>query len=498
MNIDELPPELLVKIFSHLSQDDLFTVIDKVCVNWREQLLHEPSLWRKINFPYHIWIDFSKYTKQFTNIASHIQELTIAEHRLQQVLNYGGNMMFSNLKVIHVSLDTYDFCNEIVKRCPVIETVGLSIQDALRVDIEKCLKIFESIMLKGLLIEYRGEREKFNRAMTSFLRKQPALQELVVTTEKIFADNVFKDLFKLCPEITKFHCGEDCISNSVFTDSVEPLDITDLSVTGAFDFNDDGLSSATSRSRNLTSLDITGCTNISNDGFRYISENCKSLKKLTFGSKFMDFRPLAIASESLSVIAAGCQLLESLSVRQCSIDALGVTRIAQCCRNIKVIDFHLCPMISDTSLFAIADNCIHLVTASFTLADGITIKGVIAPILSCPKMYRLRFGFCNNITYLPDNAEEFAPNEPDQERGVIRRYFEKVNTINRDGIDVNLSHLKILQLPCPNITTRTILQLAVLCPELERLDTGRCRLNFNPEEKEKLMSSCRLLSYEED
>lgn len=498
MNIGDLPPELLVKIFSHLSQDDLFTVIDQVCVNWREQLLNEPSLWRKINFPYHVWIDFSKYTKQFTNIATHIQELTIAEHRLQQVLNYGGNIAFSNLKVIHISLDTYDFCNEIVKRCPVIETVGLSIQDALRVDIEKCLKILESITLKGLLIEYRGEREKFNRAMTSFIRQQPALQELAITTEKIFADNVFKDLFKWCPKITKFRCGEDCISNSVFTESEESLDLTDLSVTGAFDFNDDGLSSATSRSRNLTSLDITGCTNISNEGFRYISENCRSLKNLTFGSKFMDFTPLAIGSESLSVIAAGCQLLESLSVRQCSIDDLGVTRIAQCCRNIKVIDFHFCPMITDASLFAIADNCVHLVTASFTLADGITIKGVIAPILSCLKLYRLRFGFCKNIKHLPGTAEDFSPDEPEQERDVIRRYFEKVNTINRDGVDINLSHLKILQLPCPNITTRTILQLAVLCPELERLDTGRCRLNFNPEEKEKLMSSCKLLSYEEE
>ncbi|CAC5417209.1 FBXL2_20 [Mytilus coruscus] len=333
--------------------------------------------------------------------------------------------------------------------------------------------------------------------MSSFIRQQPALQELVVTTEKIFADDVFKDLFKWCPKITKFHCGEDCISNSVFADSEEPLDLTDLSVKGALDFNDDDLSPATSRSRNLTSLDITGCTNISNNGFRYISENCRSLRNLIFGSKFMDFTPLAIASDSLCVIAAGCQRMESLSVRQCSIDALGVIRIAQCCKNIKVIDFHFCPMITDTSLFAIADNCVQLVTASFTLGDGITIKGVIAPILSCPKLYRLRFGFCKNITYLPDNAEDLAQDEPKQRRDVILRYFEKVNNINRDGSNVNNSHLKILQLPCPNISTRTILQLAILCPDLERLDSGRFRLDINPREKEQLLSSCRLLSYKE-
>jgi len=56
MNINDIPSELLLHIFSYLPQRDLFITTDQVCQYWRHLCL-SPPLWKNIEYS-KIKIDF--------------------------------------------------------------------------------------------------------------------------------------------------------------------------------------------------------------------------------------------------------------------------------------------------------------------------------------------------------------------------------------------------------------------------------------------------------
>ena len=182
MNINDIPSELLLHIFSYLPQGDLFITIDKVCKYWRHLCL-SPPLWKNIDYSttygelsnaYEHLLQINSYVRKFTINPSSMIKLFKSRRKIK--------LQFLNLKTLDLTTDLIyleSFVDMIIQRFPNLENIKFKAS----YDYTNMKVIFSKLSDLQLLMVYITfyiSRRTIDENLISLLKKQPRVKKLTL------------------------------------------------------------------------------------------------------------------------------------------------------------------------------------------------------------------------------------------------------------------------------------------------------------------------------
>ncbi|KAJ4967717.1 hypothetical protein NE237_014418 [Protea cynaroides] len=126
------------------------------------------------------------------------------------------------------------------------------------------------------------------------------------------------------------------------------------------------------RFQQLSSLSLSGCTELPDSGLTPLQNFGSKLQSLYLDCCF------GITDNGLSIVAAGCPSLTSISLYRCSITDVGLEILVKSCKTLKDVNLSYCSLISDLGIRALSRECqqIQAVKISFCRnISGIGFKG---------------------------------------------------------------------------------------------------------------------------
>jgi hypothetical protein len=177
MDINDLPSEVLTKIFSYLPQLDLLTTINTVCHHWNKAAFSR-SLWKTININYSTDDKLDIYLQNIAHYRDFVQNLMIDSSDLMKFIDIRKNQNLSNLR--NLQIKNYppheDLYNNIVDVYPGIVAIKCSISKS--VD----LSILSNLQFRDFEINMLTEWNKIvlNKRICEFISKQCSLQSLSI------------------------------------------------------------------------------------------------------------------------------------------------------------------------------------------------------------------------------------------------------------------------------------------------------------------------------
>ncbi|CAC5358103.1 unnamed protein product [Mytilus coruscus] len=364
MTINNLPPEVLVKILSFLTQRDLLFIIRNVCHIWRD-LTSSTCLLNNVEY---IYEPTDKPQRFYRSLVKHklvnfIVNLTITEEIFWKLLKYDKHVKFASLKGIDISEDllrSEKFFAEICNRCPCLERI--KIWAVVRVDIKKNMfKVLSKIKFIHFDVGYYNEdkQQDFDKYLLSFLAAQPHILQLSIRTLHSHDEHDLARIIEGNPQITTLCLSSNYISSNLFTRTCDNL--TKIEILSNL-FDDQGLEWFTSRSKQLVSINVKNCEAITDKGISVIGRNCSSLENLTFGNDMQT----KISNDGMFSVAHGCPKLNQLHT--CfiwNINDDSVVFLAKSCMFLQKVSFKKGALFTDESLVAVGDNCPLLRFAHF-------------------------------------------------------------------------------------------------------------------------------------
>ena len=102
MDINDLPSEVLTKIFSYLPQLDLLTTINTVCHHWNKAAFSR-SLWKTININYSTDDKLDIYLQNIAHYRDFVQNLAIKRDHLIKFFDIRKTRNLSNLRNLQIT-----------------------------------------------------------------------------------------------------------------------------------------------------------------------------------------------------------------------------------------------------------------------------------------------------------------------------------------------------------------------------------------------------------
>ena len=183
--------------------------------------------------------------------------------------------------------------------------------------------------------------------------------------------NIKSLYLKSCEELSDV--GVALLSN---LGNLECLDLSNLKIT------DDSISSIALHCLKLAKLLLCNCRNVTDHSMKYLADNLLGLKQLDlcFCHKVTD--------QGFSLIASHCKELEVIGLEDLIVSDNSVTLLASC-PNLRVLNFAYCKMISDYSLYKLAESCLNIEVIDLSYCAGITISAVQSAISKWENLYSL-------------------------------------------------------------------------------------------------------------
>ncbi|KAI2648305.1 AMN1-like protein [Labeo rohita] len=121
---------------------------------------------------------------------------------------------------------------------------------------------------------------------------------------------------------------------------------------GCADITSEGLEVLASRSPYLQVVDLTGCTAVTDSGIQALARHCKCLEVVSLrGCTALSDRALLELGENCrmlhSIYFSGTEELQMIRCR--NLTDVAVTAVLANCANIRIFNFHGCPLITDKS-----------------------------------------------------------------------------------------------------------------------------------------------------
>ncbi|XP_055948950.1 F-box/LRR-repeat protein 7-like [Argiope bruennichi] len=348
---DKLPDNLIVKIFSYLSSNEL-CVSARVCRRWYF-LVWEPQLWTSV---------------------------TLSGERIQ--VDRGLKTLFRLL------------CRDSPTLCLTVERINLS----------GCSKLTDkglaTIALKCpelKVLELRGCSWISSRGVTDIVTRCHSLEKLDLTG---------------CSAVTSVHSRPPSLDSSTITPN--PFRLRYLDLTDCQRLDDAGLERIVRHFSQLTHLYLRRCILITDEGLKAIASYCVLLRELSVSDCVLltDFglyelaklganmRYLSVAKcdrisdAGVKQIARHCYKLRYLNVRGCeavSDDALEV--VARSCSKLRALDIGKCD-ITDRGLRVISHHCPNLRKLSVKSCEMITDEGIQIIAYYCRGLQQLNLQDC--------------------------------------------------------------------------------------------------------
>ena len=545
MNINDIPSELLLHIFSYLPQRDLFITTDQVCQYWR-QLCLSPPLWKHVKYSA-IRGDFSHPFEQLLQMQSYVTKLTITADYIDNLFGFQRKLTFLNLKTLGVSdrfVASEDFFDKIIQRCPNLENIKIQAGS----NMEHGLSKLSDLDLLTIDIGHFHGTRTLDENIILLLKKQPRLKKLALHgwNNNTGSNIIISDILDYFPNISSLYLSALNTSSVALTRSDIILNLTELTLRST-SIDDEGIQHIIKRAKQLKVLNIELCENMTDKTLYCVSQNCPLLEELSFGhssglnvDNFTNSGLFSIAERSLN--------LKYLSILpNKNIDDDGVISLVKSCHGLTYIALNRCTKMTDISLIAIGEHCPLLREANFSNCFNISARGVYCLIRSCRGLNKLILSYCTGIS--DDNIDDVNENEQDEAKNQqteIRdqqteaKYQQtemkdqqteakdeqtemKAQQTEAKDRDIETedhqtemkdqqtemkheqlisnfaihSHLKELYLgSCRNISKKTVLRFTDICPDLRKINLSSMRVN-NSEDDDfivRIFDDCKFVT----
>jgi hypothetical protein len=361
MDINDLPSEVLTKIFSYLPQLDLLTTINTVCHHWNKAAFSR-SLWKTININYSTDDKLDIYLQNIAHYRDFVQNLAIKRDHLIKFFDIRKTRNLSNLRNLQITSyqPDEDISNNIVNLYPGIVAIKFRIFKSDR--IFGCLSVLSNLQLRDLDLYASGDRDKMalNIMICEFISKQCSLQSLSIHCSVLQSDTIIKLLGNL-KDLTCLSLRSTGVDGCVFTalPELSKLTVLDLSYTSV---NDEDLKNIATKASHLNKLTLMGCMRLSDTGIGYIADGCHCLECLVIHN-YDKSTGVRLFPSTLESLGKGCQKLKHLALQRCNglddsgvLNDSGVIALVQNCHDLEYLELHM-KNISSPSLHAISHFC---------------------------------------------------------------------------------------------------------------------------------------------
>ena len=364
MDDNYLPPEVLIKIFSYLSQVDLLTTVNTVCHYWNE-VAFSKSLWKKIDVTYSTDRELDIYLQNIAHYQDFVQNLLIQSCHLMKFFDITKNWNLSNLRNLQIRYDepTFNryFYEYTVAFCPGIVSTLLKLSKSS--DLRHTLSISSNLQLRDfhlycMFARFVRSKEVINLIISGFFSNQCSLQSLSINCSVLESETTIKLLSSLkdltCLDLSDSTGVDGCVFTAL--PELSKLTALDLSHTSV---NDEDLKNIATKASHMKKLTLMNCPRLSDIGIEYIADGCHCLERFVIHSsdKITGIRLFPSTLESLG---KGCQKLKHLALKDCTgLDDSGVIALVQNCHELEYLELHS-KNISSPSLHAISHSCSNL------------------------------------------------------------------------------------------------------------------------------------------
>ena len=130
------------------------------------------------------------------------------------------------------------------------------------------------------------------------------------------------------------------------------------------------------------------CRSLTNETLFSIAQNCPMLRciSIEYNNKVED--------EGVHELVQRCPLLEKLHLNSCGITSQAALSIAQCCRNIAVLDLRYCSSLTDGVVNELVKGCPYLQILNLSLCFHVTDKSLEPIVANCVTLRSLYLVHC--------------------------------------------------------------------------------------------------------
>ncbi|XP_052084214.1 F-box/LRR-repeat protein 7-like [Mytilus californianus] len=494
MEINNLPPELLVTIFQHLSKEDLIWTIHNVCTYWRH-VAQAGNLWTYLDVNRLVIENHGKQKsllKYLLAILIHVQYVKSSSDRLLPLLLKSKDTLRNIRRIDLVPttnssfLSSKELFNGLRAKCPNLNalrlkfySVSLSVlNQVFDLNLKNVTLIHEQNLGNTRDISSRGNREMETVAI---LLKEKANE--IRKTKRIelhsFSSDFLAPVLELnLSNLTRLTAFGNFIKDSTIHTILFPkTNITEL----CLDFSnitDQSLNEIAETATNLRYLSLKCCSRITDKGIVMVTKSCKKLERLNIRNSMSNGRHFA-SNLSLGAIAPGCTSLKNVSVQYLStFDIATLTALTQSCRMLTSLSFNDCCSLSDASLEVIGQNCPVLFSADFSQCPEITLDGVRILLTRCLAMENISCMVCDGITNFSQSSET-PPKETATEvlRNEHAQHGKDTATLREpdDEGKLKCSQLRNFNLSyCYNLEPEALIVISELCRNLRMIILRFC------------------------
>uniref|UniRef100_A0A667G040 F-box and leucine rich repeat protein 17 n=1 Tax=Lynx canadensis TaxID=61383 RepID=A0A667G040_LYNCA len=324
-DINQLPPSILLKIFSNLSLDERCLSASLVCKYWRDLCL-DFQFWKQLDLSsrQQVWNLILENTLAYsTNIFISLQKSFsfIMSDTGVCVLAFKcpGLLRYTSLQVVNSFLTTSIIA--VASHCPLLQKVHVGNQDKLT---DEGLKQLGSKCRELKDIHFGQCYKISDEGMIVIAKGCLKLQRIYMQENKLVTDQSVKAFAEHCPELQ--YVG--FMGCSVTSKGV--IHLTKL--------------------RNLSSLDLRHITELDNETVMEIVKRCKNLSSLNLCLNWI------INDRCVEVIAKEGQNLKELYLVSCKITDYALIAIGRYSMTIETVDVGWCKEITDQGATLIAQS----------------------------------------------------------------------------------------------------------------------------------------------
>ncbi|XP_053887650.1 F-box/LRR-repeat protein 17 isoform X2 [Malaclemys terrapin pileata] len=322
-DINQLPPSILLKIFSNLSLNERCLSASLVCKYWRDLCL-DFQFWKQLDLSNRQQVT-DELLEKIASRSQNISEINISDCR--NVSDTGvcvlafkcpGLLRYTAYRCKQLS-DTSIIA--VASQCPLLQKVHVGNQDRLT---DEGLKQLGS-KCKELKDIHFGQCYKISdEGMIIIAKGCLKLQRIYMQENKLVTDHSVKAFAEHCPELQ--YVG--FMGCSVTSKGV--IHLTNL--------------------RNLSSLDLRHITELDNETVMEIVKRCKNLSSLNLCLNWI------INDRCVEVIAKEGQNLKELYLVSCKITDYALIAIGRYSMTIETVDVGWCKEITDQGATQIAQS----------------------------------------------------------------------------------------------------------------------------------------------
>lgn len=534
MEINDLPPELIVTIFKFISKEEILKTVHNVCIMWME-LSMSASLWTQVDLDRLVTQNILSKAKLFSimsNVLNHVQHLTVSPKLLE---SYFAQTKAANLGHVHTLQFSYskNYMSYVGKILPLLPMKCPQLKD---IHVGVFFGNNSSIMNKFIAMKMKLRHVHFYLYDQHFRDPEQKDYSDDSDSDDGFGGGVYHVIEKTDELVQIFQNHTDLFQ------TYKTLSLHSMYGTHIEEFLKKDLP-------NLKSLD---CSFLSEKTLNAIAANGESLKDLKLDFSNLDdcsFSDLIgklpnlktfklscwnlLSDRVVSKFIASCEKLEEISIRNSSLRAhywnsnkdeskLTLAALpspskikvlkALSFQNIKTLDhifftdlmqnlkleslsLNSCIDLNDTSLEIIASNCRYLRSADFSQCSKITLDGVKKLLSSCTSLVNLSLLACEGLTkftFLESNASigdlpsgVGAINQSSLEQLPVDSGGKVVSKYNKSQLEnLNMAY-------CTNLEVSAAVIISELCKNLRLLNLRFCdAINSLEGESHQLFQNC--------